>query len=119
EARTGGNLAEVVFDATGSAASMSSALGFCAFGGRLVYVGITTREVSFPHALMHRRELTILSSRNALPADFTHIIGLIEEGRLDTGPWVTHRASLAGMIGEFPRWLEPATGVVKAMVEVS
>ncbi len=64
---TGGTLAEVVIDATGNNKSMSHALNYCAFAGRLVFVGITTQEISFVHPLMHRRELTLLASRNALP----------------------------------------------------
>ncbi|MFO0845939.1 MAG: zinc-binding alcohol dehydrogenase family protein [Gemmataceae bacterium] len=116
---TDGHLAEVVFDATGSHKSMSAALGLCAFGGRLVYVGITTQEITFFQHLMHRRELTLLATRNALPTDFTRIIGLIEEGRIDTRPWITHRAGLDGMIGAFPGWLDPRAGVIKAVVELT
>ena len=119
ESMTGGQLADVVVDATGSNKSMSHALGYCAFAGRLVYVGITQAEVSFPHApLMHRRELTLMASRNALPPDFTRIIQLIEEGKIDTRPWITHRARFDDMIGEFPNWLKPESGVIKAIVEV-
>jgi len=63
-ALTDGQLADVVVDATGSHKSMSQALNYCAFAGRLVYVGITPEAVSFPHApLLHRRELTLLASR--------------------------------------------------------
>lgn len=119
EELTGGNLADVVFDATGSNQSMSRALEFVAFAGRLVFVGITTQEISFGHPLMHRRELTLLASRNALPEDFKRIIGLIEQGRIDTRPWITHRAGMDDMIEQFPRWLQPDTGTVKAMVVVA
>ena len=64
---TGGQLADVVVDATGSNRSMSHALNYGAFAGRLVYVGITPEPVSFPHAaILHRCELTLLASRNAL-----------------------------------------------------
>ena len=116
-ALTSGQLADVVVDATGSNKSMSAALDYCAFGGRLVYVGITQQELSFPHApALHRRELTILGSRNALSADFARIIRLIEDGVIDTRPWITHRTSFDAMIGEFPTWLKPETGVIKAMV---
>jgi alcohol dehydrogenase len=115
---TAGNLAEVVIDATGSHKSMSQALNFVAFAGKLVFVGITTQEISFPHPPMHRRELTFLASRNALPAEFTRIIRLIEDGRIDTRPWITHQAPFEDMIGEFPRWLKPETGVIKAMVAI-
>jgi 2-desacetyl-2-hydroxyethyl bacteriochlorophyllide A dehydrogenase len=117
---TNGQLADVVIDATGSHRSMGQALNYCAFGGRLVYVGITQEEVSFPHApVMHRRELSVLASRNALPGDFTRIIQLIEDGQLDTGPWITHRADFEEMIPAFAKWLQPETGVIKAMVEVN
>src|SRR5206468_995588 len=85
QAITGGQFADVVIDATGNNQSMSHALEFCAFGGRLVYVGITQQTVSFPHApIMHRRQLSILASRNALSTDFARIIKLIEDGRINT-----------------------------------
>jgi alcohol dehydrogenase len=116
---TGGQLADVVIDATGSNKSMSGALQYCAFGGRLVYVGITPQEVSFPHSpIMHRRQLTILASRNALAGDFARIIALIESGRINTGPWITHRVPFAQTITEFPSWLKPESGVIKAIVEM-
>ena len=117
---TGGQLADVVIDATGSNRSMGRALNACAFKGRLVYVGITQAEVSFPHApALHRRELDLRASRNALPGDFRRIIQLIEEGRLDTRPWITHRATFDTMIAEFPTWARPETGVIKAMVALT
>lgn len=116
---TAGELAHIVVDATGSNKSMSQALNCCAFAGRLVYVGITQAELSFPHApALHRRELTILASRNALPGDFTRIISLIETGQIDTRPWITHRAPFADVIKVFPDWLKPETGVIKAVVSL-
>jgi alcohol dehydrogenase len=116
---TDGQLADVVIDATGSNKSMANALNYVAFAGRLVFVGITTQEISFGHPLMHRRELTLLASRNALSADFTRIIQLIEEGRIDTRPWITHHADFDEMIGAFPSWLKPESGVIKAIVEIN
>ncbi len=116
---TQGQLADVVIDATGSNKSMSHALEYCAFGGRLVYVGITQQELTFPHAaIMHRRELTILASRNALAPDFTRIIHLIEEGEIDTRPWITHRVVFEGLIEAFPSYTKPETGVIKAIVSI-
>ena len=118
-ALTGGDLAESVVDATGSNRSMSRALEFCSFAGRLVYVGITQAELGFAHApFLHRRELSILASRNALPGDFRTIIDLIEAGRINTRPWITHRSDFDGMADRFPEWLRPETGVIKAMVAV-
>ena len=114
----GGNLPDVVLDATGSPASMSVAFGLVAHGGRLVYVGITGEEVRFTHSNFHRAEGTLLCTRNALPDDFPAIIGLIEAGQIDTRPWITHRTSLAELPDRFPGFLQPESGVVKAMVSV-
>ncbi len=117
---TGGALAACVIDATGSHHSMGGALKYCAFTGRLVYVGITQAEVAFPHApIVHRREITILGSRNALPPDFTRIIGLIEQGHIDTRPWITHHASFDELPGRFHDFTLPETRVIKAVVSVA
>ena len=118
-ALTAGRRADVVVDATGNAASMARCLAFAAFGGRVVYVGITQADLVFPHApVMHRRELTLLASRNALSRDFARIIGLIEEGRIDTRPWITHRIPFADTVAAFPALLDPASGVIKAVVDM-
>ena len=116
---TNGQLADVVVDATGSNKCMAQALNYCAFKGRLVYVGITQNDITIPHApALHRRELDIRASRNALPGDFTRIIKLIEDGKIDTKPWITHHAAFDEMIDVFPKWTLPETGVIKAVVEI-
>ena len=114
----GGNLPEVVIDATGNPESMSAAFGLIAHGGRLVYVGLTGEEIRFRHSSFHRPEGTLLCSRNALPADFTRIISLIASHRLDTAPWITHRCALKELPDRMPQYLLPETGVVKAIVAV-
>jgi alcohol dehydrogenase len=116
---TDGNLPDVVIDATGSNVSMSNAFGYVAPTGRLVYVGITTKEVTFKHPTFHKPEGTLMCSRNALPADFTRIIRLIETGEIDTRPWITHRSTFDTLIADFPSYTRPETNVIKAMVEVA
>lgn len=116
---TGGQLVDVVIDATGNSKSMVRAFEFAAFAGRIVYVGITQQNIEFPHApFVHRRELTILASRNALTRDFTRIISLIDQGKIDTGPWITHHASFADVPNVFPSWVKPETGVIKAVIHL-
>jgi len=115
---TNGDLPDVVIDATGSNVSMSNAFGYVAPTGRLVYVGITTKDVTFKHPVFHKPEGTLLCSRNALPRDFTKIIGLIETGKIDTQPWITHRTNFEELAGVFDSYTKPETGVIKAMVEV-
>ncbi len=114
---TSGDLPTVVFDATGNPKSMMGSFEYPAHGGRLVFVGLFQGEVTFNDPNFHRRELTLMGSRNALPGDFARIIGLIEAGRVDTTPWITHRASFDETVAEFPAWTKPETGVIKAMIE--
>lgn len=118
QAITDGHLYTLVIDATGNNKSMSNALNYVAHTGRLVFVGITTEPISFLHPLMHRREMTLLASRNALPEDFRRIIQLIESGQINTQPWVTHRSPMETLPVDFPAYTRPETGVIKAIVEV-
>ena len=115
----GGELPNTVIDATGSHVSMSNAFQFCAFTGQVVYVGITTQELSFKHVVIHRPEITIKASRNAVPGDFRRIIRLIEEGVINTDPWLSHHASYDEFIAEFGNWMEPETGVIKAVLHMN
>ena len=116
---TEGNLCQVVIDATGNNLSMSNALEYVAFGGRLVYVGITSGKISFLHPLMHRREMTLIASRNAHAADFDEIIKLMENGAVNTDPWITHRTTMENLADDFPRFLDPKSGVLKAMIGIT
>lgn len=113
-----GELPDVVIDATGSAASMSSAFGYIAPTGRLVYVGLTQQPVTLAQPLFHRPEGTLFCSRNALPEDFREIIRLMETGRIDIGPWITHRTTFARFTEDFPAFTKPENGVIKALVEI-
>jgi 2-desacetyl-2-hydroxyethyl bacteriochlorophyllide A dehydrogenase len=116
---TNGSLPSLVFDATGNTGSMCRSFHYVSHTGRLVFVGIVTDEVRFPDPLLHRREMTVFASRNALPDEFRRIIGLIEAGQIDTRPWITHRTPFADLIGNFPAYTKPETGVIKAIVEVN
>ena len=112
-----GKLADVVFDATGNRAAMEASFNLVAHGGRIVLVGLVQGKISFEDPLLHRRELTILGTRNSCH-EFPRIIQMIESGQLDTSPWISHRLSLAEVPHKFAG-LRKERGLVKAMIEVS
>lgn len=116
QALTGADLPTLVFDATGNARSMAQALSFVAPTGRLVFVGLVQGEVLIDDPLLHRREITLLASRNALPRDFTSIIAHMEAGRISVQPWITHRVAAAHFPEQFPGWLMPEAGLVKGVL---
>ena len=51
-------------------------------------------------------------------SDFPRIIYLIERGKVDTTPWITHRAPFEAVPNQFPDWVKPETGVLNAMIEL-
>ena len=115
---TGGEGFDFVVDATGSPKSMSFAPHYVRHGGTFICVGNTTEEITFSHSLLQKPELTIKMSRNALPEDFVYIIKTIEEGKINTDAWITHRTTLAEVADVFPSFTKPETGVLKAMIAV-
>jgi 2-desacetyl-2-hydroxyethyl bacteriochlorophyllide A dehydrogenase len=112
-----GDLPTIIFDATGNPESMTGTFDLAAQGGRIVFVGLFQGEVTFNDPNFHRRELTLLASRNALPGNFRDIIALIEAGRIDTGPWITHRYDLADTPRRFPE-IAGNPDVIKTVITV-
>ena len=81
-----------------------------------MFVGLVQARISFDDPQFHRRELTVFASRNSCN-DFPGIIRMIEEGRIDTAPWITFRMGLADVPTQFPL-LRRQPDLVKAMIEV-
>lgn len=113
----GGDMPTLVFDATGNAQSMMGAFNYVAHGGKLIFVGLVQGELSFNDPYFHSHELTLLATRNATSADFAYVVDCLNLGKIKLDPWFTHRASPAEFIKAFPTWLDPANGVVKAMLD--
>ncbi|MEZ5364895.1 MAG: zinc-binding alcohol dehydrogenase family protein [Bryobacterales bacterium] len=107
---------DCVFDATGAKASMEASFDYCAHGATLVFVGLIQDTISFHDPSFHRKELTLKSSRNSAHA-FPKIIRMIEEGKIDTAPWVNHRMKLSEVADDF-KGLRQIPGLVKAVIEV-
>ncbi len=112
-----GELPTLVFDCTGNPRSMSDAFGYVAHGGKLVFVGLFPGDVTFHDPDFHSHEMTILSSRNATADDFQQVIELMEAGKIDVMPWITHRASSDNFIDSYPQWVSVHNAVFKAIVE--
>jgi len=112
----GGELPTLVFDCTGSARSMAAAFDYVAHGGTLVLVGHVKGDIAFNDPHFHSHELSLLASRNAKPADFSWVIECLRAGQVQLAEWITHRATPQSILRDFPTWLDPATGVIKAML---
>jgi 2-desacetyl-2-hydroxyethyl bacteriochlorophyllide A dehydrogenase len=115
---TRGDMPAVIFDATGNGRAIHDAFSWLAHGGRYVLVGLQKEEIAFSHPEFHKREATLMSSRNATRADFEKVIGSISRGAIDPTKFITHRVPFKKVKHDLPGWLNPASGVIKALVDM-
>lgn len=108
---------DVVFDATGNIDAMNRGFGFVAHGGKYTLISIVPGQVTFSDPEFHKREATLLASRNATTADFEIVLEAMRTGRIPDQALNTHRMRLVDVPDAFPRLLEPGQTVVKALVE--
>jgi 2-desacetyl-2-hydroxyethyl bacteriochlorophyllide A dehydrogenase len=113
---TNNDMPTVVMDATGNLNAINNAFTYLAHGGRYVLVGLQKEHISFSHPEFHKREATLMSSRNANTQDFNDVIDCIQKGLVRPSRLITHKVSFTEVTDHFESWLNPATGVVKAMV---
>lgn len=115
-AACGGNLPQVILDATGNQFSMQRTFSIAAHGGRIVFVGLFKGEIAFDDPNFHKRELTLMASRNATPDTFKKVIAAVESGAIDTKPWITHRLNLLDVPEKFEATIaEPS--LIKAVID--
>jgi len=115
---TNGDMPTVVIDATGNLKAINNAFQYLSHGGRYVLVGLQKGDICFSHPEFHKREATLMSSRNATRQDFSHVISSMKKKLVDPTNYITHRVDFDQVKDEFAGWLNPANGVIKAMVEI-
>jgi 2-desacetyl-2-hydroxyethyl bacteriochlorophyllide A dehydrogenase len=119
QAITDGDMPTLVIDATGSSKAINNAFQYMAHGARYVLIGLQKGDISFSHPEFHKREGTLMSSRNATRQDFGQVIANIKKGELKPASYITHPIAFEKVAEEFEHWLNPANGVIKAMVEMT
>jgi len=113
---TGGDMPTVVIDATGNQIAINSGFQYMAHGGHFVLIGLQKNNVSFSHPEFHKREGTLMSSRNATKADFEYVIDLMKKKVINPETFITHRTDFSMLKARFEHWLDPNSEVIKAMV---
>jgi len=116
---TAGDMPSVIIDATGNLNALEQGFTCLAHGGRYVLVGLQKNNISFNHPEFHKREGTLFCSRNATREDFARVINAISAKQLDPQYFITHRTDLVGLPASVEQWLQPGSGMIKAMVDIS
>ena len=113
---TNNDMPTVIIDATGNLTAIESAFQYLAHGGKYILVGLQKGEISFSHPEFHKREATLMSSRNATRQDFEQVIDAMKKGLVKPTTYITHRVNFEQVKDNFESWLNPTNGVIKAIV---
>ena len=114
--RTDGDCFDLVFDATGSKASIQDAFSYVAHGGALIMVSVIKDEISFSDPEFHKREMMLVGSRNALRADFDHVMGAMRDGVVPVAKLITHHTTLQDSPHDISGWAHQKSGLIKAVI---
>lgn len=116
-ALTQGDMPSVVFDATGNLYAINNGFTLMSHAARYVLVGLQLKEISVSHPEFHKREGTLMSSRNATKADFAYVMDCISKGLVDPNKMITHRLAFDQVAEEFKGLSDPSQKVMKALIE--
>lgn len=116
KALTGAEFYPHVFDCTGSPRAMERGFTLVAHGGTYVLVSIVQGNISFSDPEFHKREMTLLSSRNATLSDFALVMKAMREGHVPARAIRTHSAPLWDVASKMPEWIRREAGTVKAVL---
>ncbi len=114
---THGNMPTVVIDASGNRKAIHSGLNYLAHGGRYILIGLQKEEIMFSHPDFHRKEATLMSSRNATRDDFEYVIKNLVNRKINPRSFITNRVKFIDAAAGFSDWLVPANHVIKVVVE--
>jgi threonine dehydrogenase-like Zn-dependent dehydrogenase len=118
QAITSGDMPTVVIDATGNLRAINNAFQYMAHGASYVLVGLQKEEIRVSHPEFHKREATLMSSRNATHVDFELVISAMTKGLVNPATYITHRAGFGEVKDNFHNWLDPYFGLINAMIEL-
>jgi len=118
EAVTDGDFFDVVLDATGSPKAMMKGFSYVGHGGTYVLLSIVRADIVFSDPDFHKRETSLLGSRNATRHDFEVVLDAMRKGQVPVAALASHRGGLDEAPGLVPTWSRPEAGVIKALIEL-
>lgn len=112
-----GNLAQTLIDATGNAQSMNQAVDRIRHGGSIVFVGLFKGDLQFSDPEFHKKETTLLGSRNATAEDFARVGELMRGGHLRAEMLLTHRLRFDELGSTFEQEVINNPRLIKGVIE--
>jgi threonine dehydrogenase-like Zn-dependent dehydrogenase len=114
---THGDLPAVVVDASGNLQAINQGFQYMSHGGRYILVGLQKREIVLSHPEFHKKEGTLMSSRNATREDFDFVIQSIRDKKVNPLSFITDRVPFSKAADGFPDWIKSQGSIIKVVVE--
>ena len=111
----GGSLADIVFDATGNKMVIESSVDYVRHGGKVVLVGLTNGPLTFHNPTIHKKEVSLLCSRNATREDFEFVMNVLRQKKFNVGSYITRRESFRSIVDNFQTWASPGSKDIKIL----
>lgn len=100
-AQFSGRLPGKVIDATGNPTAMNNTVSLIAHGGSIVFVGLHKGDIQIPDTEFHKKETTLMGSRNATQQDFEKVAQLMAAGKISAGMMLNQRFAFADLADRF------------------
>ena len=108
----------VIIDATGNKHSMQACIDLAEQGGRIVFVGFFPGELSFDDPTFHKKELSLMASRAGKASSFEKVISMMQSGKVDAKPMISHRLNFETLDKEFVK-LAGKENLIKAIIHLN
>jgi 2-desacetyl-2-hydroxyethyl bacteriochlorophyllide A dehydrogenase len=115
---TNGHFADIVIDATGNKKSIQQQLTFLGHGGKWILIGLQREDLHINHPEFHKREATLMSSRNATKHDFEQVMNKIDKKEIDPALLITHTLDFKEVVTSFSTFIGDQT-LIKGIIKVN
>jgi 2-desacetyl-2-hydroxyethyl bacteriochlorophyllide A dehydrogenase len=114
---TNGHFADIVIDATGNKKSIQQQLTFLGHGGKWILIGLQREDLHINHPEFHKREATLMSSRNATKYDFEQVMERIDKKEINPDLLITHYLDFKEVVNSFSTFIVDQT-LIKGIIKV-
>jgi 2-desacetyl-2-hydroxyethyl bacteriochlorophyllide A dehydrogenase len=114
---TNGHFADIVIDATGNKKSLQQQLTFLGHGGKWILIGLQREDLHINHPEFHKREATLMSSRNATKHDFEQVMNKIDKKEIDPVLLITNTLDFKEVVNNFTTFIGDQT-LIKGVIKV-
>jgi L-galactonate 5-dehydrogenase len=114
-----GRLAAKIIDATGNPGAMNNAVNLLRHGGTIVFVGLHKGDLVIPDSEFHKKETTLMGSRNATREDFDRVRELMASGELRAEMMFNQRFDFSSLAETFEPQVINNPQLIKGVIDFS